>query len=194
MRILYLFAKRWLDIGGAFILLILSLPLFGVVGATIKLTSPGPVFHIAPRIGKNGKIFLMPKFRTMRQDTPLLPPYILKNPEKYYTKFGIGLRRYYLDELPQLFSILIGDMSFVGPRPGLARDEKELDTKRKHSNIYSIKPGLTGWAQIHGDGNVPITTKNFWDKYYLDNQSFCLDLKIVLKTINKVLKNTPIVN
>lgn len=188
MSILYLLVKRWFDVGGAFVLLVLALPLFCVVGTLIKLTSPGPVFHIAPRLGKDDSIFFMPKFRTMRQGTPLLPPYILKNPEKYYTKFGVRLRKYYLDELPQLFSILIGDMSFVGPRPGLVKKEAELDRLRKRYGIYELKPGLTGWAQINGDGNVPIQTKVCWDKYYLDNQSFTLDIKIAFKTIVKILQ------
>lgn len=186
VRFLYLFFKRIQDILGAILLLILLSPIFLLSIIMILFTSGRPILHKSKRIGRAGKLFTMPKFRTMRQDTPVLPPYILINSEKYYTKSGIVLRKYYLDELPQLFSILIGDMSFVGPRPALAVHENELDKKRKEFNIYQLKPGLTGWAQINGDGNVPIQTKVYWDKYYLDNQSFYLDLKIACKTIGKI--------
>ena len=180
-----------IDFWGSLLLLIILFPVFIIISFLIKLTASGSIFHISPRIGKNESIFLMPKFRTMTADTPLLPPYVLNNPEKYYTKFGVRLRKYYLDELPQLWTILVGKMSFIGPRPGLAKYERELDNKRKELNIYHLKPGLTGWAQVNGDGNVPIKTKVMWDKYYLDNQSFWLDIRIAILTLKKYYYDNP---
>ena len=165
------------------------MPFFVVIASLIKITSQGNVLHVSKRIGKNGKLFFMPKFRTMVENTPLMPPYYLKNPEQYYTNFGRILRRYYLDELPQLFTILTGEMSFVGPRPGLAKNEDDLIEKRKIEKIEILTPGLTGWAQIKADGNAPIDKKVNWDKYYLKHRSFWFDIKIMLLTAYVMLIN-----
>jgi len=129
----------------------------------------------------------MPKFRTMRTDTPAVATHLLKNPEAYLTPVGSFLRKFSLDELPQLWSILKGDMSFVGPRPALHNqdDLKELRTRR---NIHTLIPGITGWAQVNGRDELPIPVKVEFDDYYMKNKSFILDLKILWMTFVKVLK------
>lgn len=163
---------------------VLFLPML-VIAAAIKLTSQGPVLYWSDRVGKNNEIFRMPKFRTMRTDTPAVATHLLGDPSKYVTGFGKILRKTSLDELPQLFSIVTGDMSFVGPRPALF-NQNDLIELRTQKGIQSLTPGLTGWAQINGRDELPIPIKVDFDYYYLLNRSLLMDLKIIFQTALKV--------
>ncbi len=154
----------------------------------IKLTSPGPAIHWSKRVGKNNVIFLMPKFRTMRIDTPQLASHLLASTGKnFITPIGSVLRKTSLDELPQLWSVLIGEMNLVGPRPALFNQD-DLVALRTQFNVHTIAPGVTGWAQINGRDELPIPTKVAFDDHYLRHGSFALDLKILLLTALKVLR------
>lgn len=164
----------------------LSLPLL-LVAILVKLTSKGPVLHWSARVGKNNEIFKMPKFRTMRFDTPQVATHLLPDPAQYLTPIGNVLRKSSLDELPQLLSILRGDMSFVGPRPALFNQD-DLISLRTEKGIDQLTPGLTGWAQINGRDELPIPVKVAYDNYYLQHQSLSLDTQILLKTLVKVLR------
>lgn len=166
--------------------LILLTPLI-VVAMMVRLTSRGPVIYWSDRVGRYNKIFKMPKFRTMLVDTPAVATHLLTNPDQYLTPVGSFLRKSSLDELPQLWSILIGDMSFVGPRPALYNQD-DLIALRTEKNVHTIVPGLTGWAQINGRDELPIPQKVDLDAYYLANQSFLLDIKILFLTFFKVIK------
>jgi O-antigen biosynthesis protein WbqP len=128
----------------------------------------------------------MPKFRTMRLDAPDVATHLLENPENYLTRVGSFLRKYSLDELPQLWSVLMGDMSFVGPRPAL-HNQDDLITLRTRKGVHRIIPGITGWAQVNGRDDLPIPVKVEYDEYYLFNRSFALDLKIIFMTVWKAL-------
>lgn len=179
--------KRLFDIIIAIILTgVFCIPIF-LIACVVKISSKGPVLYWSDRIGINNVIFKMPKFRTMRTDTPAVATHLLKNPEAYLTPVGSLLRKFSLDELPQLWSILKGDMSFVGPRPALYNqdDLKELRTRKK---IHMLTPGITGWAQVNGRDELPIPVKVEFDDYYMKNKSFTLDLKILWMTFVKVLK------
>ncbi|EKE09180.1 MAG: hypothetical protein ACD_16C00209G0027 [uncultured bacterium] len=178
--------KRIFDFIVSLFALILLSPLIVLIAIAIKLTSGGPVLYWSERVGKYNKIFRMPKFRTMTLDTPLVPTRYLKNPKKYLTIVGSFLRKTSLDELPQLYSILKGDMTFVGPRPVLT-NEKELLTLRNKEGINQFWPGMTGWAQVNGRDSVLIEEKVALEKEYMKKQSFFFDLYIFLKTIPKVL-------
>ena len=171
-------------------MLILSVP-FCIVWLLVKLTSPGPAIHWSKRIGQKNVIFLMPKFRTMRIDTPQLATHLLGDGKNYLTPVGSFLRKSSLDELPQLWSVLKGDMSLVGPRPALFNqdDLKELRTKY---NIHTLTPGVTGWAQINGRDELSIEEKVKFDKQYLDQQSLIFDIKIIFLTIYKVMRRADI--
>lgn len=171
-------------------LLVFSIPLC-TVWVLVKLTSPGPAIHWSKRIGKDNQIFLMPKFRTMRIDTPQIATHLLANGQNYLTPIGSILRKSSLDELPQLWSVLKGDMNLVGPRPALFNqdDLKELRTKQ---GVHKIAPGVTGWAQINGRDELPIPEKVKYDKFYLDHRSLWFDLKIIFLTIYKVLRRSNI--
>lgn len=171
-------------------MLILSIP-FCIVWIVVKLTSPGPAIHWSKRIGKENQIFLMPKFRTMRIDTPQVATHLLNDGSKFLTPIGSFLRKSSLDELPQLWSVLKGDMSLVGPRPALFNqdDLKDLRTKL---GVHKIAPGITGWAQINGRDELPIPEKVQFDKDYLDRRSIWFDFKIIFLTIYKVLKRSNI--
>jgi len=153
----------------------------------VKSTSPGPIIHWSDRIGKNNKLFKMPKFRTMRIETPLVATHLLKDFTKHLTPIGGFLRKTSLDELPQLWSILVGKMSFVGPRPALI-NQIDLISLRKSQGIHKIMPGLTGWAQINGRDNISIIEKVNLDKIYLEQRSFVMDLNIIALTFFKVLQ------
>ncbi len=166
-------------------LILLAIPML-VIAASIKRTSKGPALYWSNRVGKNNHIFKMPKFRTMRTDTPALATHLLEEPDKYVTRIGRLLRKTSLDELPQLLSILKGDMSFVGPRPALYNQD-DLIELRTRQGIHRLMPGLTGWAQINGRDELPILVKVDFDHYYLLNRSFLLDMKIILQTVFKVL-------
>lgn len=161
-------------------LLILGLPML-FIALLVRLASPGPALYWSNRVGRDNKIFKMPKFRTMRIDTPPMATHLMKEPEKYLAPYGSFLRRTSLDELPQLLSILRGDMSFVGPRPALFNQE-DLIGLRTAKGVHRLMPGLTGWAQVNGRDELPIPSKVAHDEHYLHNRSFLLDLKILLMT------------
>lgn len=167
---------------------ILSLPMLAIAVA-IKLSSGGPVLFWSDRIGLHKKVFRMPKFRTMRLGTPNVATHLLTNPNSYRTAIGSFLRKSSLDELPQLFSIICGDMSFVGPRPALFNQDDLIQLRTKF-NIYSYMPGLTGWAQINGRDEIPIEKKVEFDYEYTLNQSFWYDLKILWITFTKVVSKS----
>ncbi|MCC6068778.1 sugar transferase [Ferrovum sp. PN-J185] len=179
--------KRLFDFFLAFIILSICCPLFLIIILLVKVTSKGPIIHWSKRIGKNNQLFLMPKFRTMRIDTPQLATHLLSNPTEWLTPIGGFLRKTSLDELPQLWSIIKGDMSFVGPRPALF-NQYDLIELRTLEGVDQLLPGLTGLAQIKGRDDIPIVEKVKWDKEYLNSQSFWFDLKILIKTFFKVLQ------
>ena len=165
--------------------LILLLPL-AAVALAIRLTSPGPVLYWSDRIGRGNRIFRMPKFRSMRVGTPAVATHLLANPEAHLTPIGSFLRKSSLDELPQLWSIFNGDMSFVGPRPALFNQD-DLISLRTEQGVHELVPGLTGWAQVNGRDDLPIPDKVKLDAEYLRSRSFLLDLKILWLTAAKVL-------
>jgi len=178
--------KRFFDIVISFVAIcIFFLPLL-FLAVLIKLTSKGPIFYWSDRVGRNNKIFRMPKFRTMHINTPVVATHLLKNPELYLTSFGKFLRKTSLDEFPQLYNIIKGDMSFVGPRPALFNQD-DLVALRTEKGVHVLTPGLTGWAQIMGRDELTIEEKVNCDEYYLNNKSFLLDIKIILQTIFNVL-------
>jgi len=167
------------------IALVLTVPMLAIA-VLVRLTSRGPALHWSDRVGRNNIIFLMPKFRTMQVGTPAVPTHLLKNPDAYLTPVGPFLRKTSLDELPQLWSILVGDMSFVGPRPALF-NQQDLIALRTEMNIHTILPGLTGWAQVNGRDELSIPQKVALDKNYLQRQSFLLDIQILWLTFLKVV-------
>lgn len=179
--------KRIFDLVLAVLALLVLLVPIAVVALLARLTSPGPVVYWSNRVGRRNRIFKMPKFRTMRVDTPAVATHLLPNPEQFLTPIGSFLRRSSLDELPQLWSILKGDMSFVGPRPALFNQD-DLISLRTRYGVDKIKPGLTGWAQINGRDELPIPDKVQLDVEYMQRQSFWFDLKIIFFTFQKVLK------
>ncbi len=180
--------KRAFDVTLAFIVILLASPLLLGLAALIKATSKGPVIHWSDRVGRNNRIFRMPKFRTMRINTPLLPTHLLANPEAYLTPIGGFLRRTSLDEVPQLFSILVGHLSFVGPRPALFNQD-DLVALRTERGIHLLVPGLTGWAQVNGRDELPIPVKVKFDYEYMQRQSFAFDLRILGVTLVKVMRS-----
>jgi O-antigen biosynthesis protein WbqP len=165
---------------------VLAVP-FLIVYLAVKVTSHGSALYWSDRVGQNNKVFKMPKFRTMRVDTPAVATHLLPNPEQFLTPIGTFLRKSSLDELPQLWSILIGDMSFVGPRPALF-NQYDLIELRKIYGVDKLTPGLTGWAQINGRDELPIPEKVKLDVEYLNNQSLVLDFKIICLTFLKVIR------
>ncbi len=178
--------KRIFDVIIAPIIALFLLPLILIISCAIKLTSQGPIVYWSDRVGKNNKIFKMPKFRTMKVNTPSLATRLMIQPEQYLTPIGSFLRKTSLDEIPQLWSILKGDMSFVGPRP-LLTNEEELLALRTQEGIHLHKPGLTGWAQINGRDSVTIEQRFALEKEYIERRSFFFDICVFLKTIPKVL-------
>jgi len=179
--------KRLFDLIFAVLLLFILLIPMIVISILIKLTSKGPVLYWSKRVGRNNSIFRMPKFRSMRTDTPDVATHLLTNPDQYITSVGRWIRKTSLDELPQVFSVLKGDMSFVGPRPALFNQD-DLVALRTSKDIHTLVPGITGWAQINGRDELPIPVKVDYDFYYLQNRSFIFDLKILLLTLFKVLE------
>jgi len=153
----------------------------------VKLTSKGPALYWSDRVGINNTIFRMPKFRTMRVDTPAVASHLLENPDAYLTSIGSFLRKFSLDEMPQLYSILKGDITFVGPRPALFNQD-DLVELRTGEGVHNLIPGITGWAQVNGRDELPIPVKVEFDAYYLKNRSFSFDLKILWMTFIKVVK------
>ena len=157
-----------------------------VIAVAVKLTSTGPALYWSDRVGRDNVLFGMPKFRTMRADTPAVATHLLGNPDRHLTPIGWFLRRASLDELPQLVSILRGQMSFVGPRAALF-NQADLVELRTEKGIHRITPGLTGWAQINGRDELPIPVKVEFDEYYVRNRSLWLDLKIIVRTLLTVI-------
>jgi O-antigen biosynthesis protein WbqP len=173
--------KRAVDIVGALAGLILLSPLVLWAALAVKLGSPGPALHWSQRVGRDERLFAMPKFRTMRTDTPQLATHLLPDPDQWVTPIGRFLRRTSLDELPQLWSILKGDMSLVGPRPALFNQD-DLVTLRRAAGVAALRPGLTGWAQINGRDELPIPEKVQLDAEYLARRSLAFDLRIIAAT------------
>ena len=166
--------------------LVLGLPIF-LVGLMVRATSRGPALYWSNRVGRNNHTFAMPKFRTMRVDTPTVATHLLHNPQSYLTPIGSFLRKSSLDELPQLLSILRGDMSFVGPRPALF-NQQDLINLRTQYGVHQLVPGLTGWAQVNGRDEIPIPKKVELDVEYLKRRSVMFDFKILILTFAKVLR------
>ena len=167
--------------------MILTLPI-ALVAVAVRLTSPGPALYWSNRVGRNNKIFRMPKFRSMRVGTPAVATHLLTDPKAHLTPIGSFLRKSSLDELPQLWSILTGDMSFVGPRPALF-NQNDLIALRTECGVHQLVPGLTGWAQVNGRDELPIQKKVALDAEYLKNKCFWLDIKILWLTFIKVLRS-----
>jgi len=179
--------KRFVDFTiGLMALAILWLPML-LVALLVRITSPGPVLYWSDRVGRNNRLFKMPKFRSMRINTPAVATHLLQNPDQWLTPIGSFLRKSSLDELPQLWSILIGDMSFVGPRPALFNQD-DLIALRTDAGVHELVPGLTGWAQINGRDELPIPDKVKLDAEYLQRRSFGFDLWILWLTLLKVLR------
>ncbi|MCG9026031.1 sugar transferase [Laribacter hongkongensis] len=174
------------DVVVALTALTMLFPVLLLVVITVKLTSSGPVLYWSERVGCYNQIFRMPKFRSMRVNTPAVATHLLKNPNEWLTPIGPYLRRSSLDELPQLWSILKGDMSFVGPRPALFNQE-DLIALRTEKRVHELVPGLTGWAQVNGRDDLSIPEKVQLDVEYLERRSLLFDMKILWMTALKVL-------
>jgi len=178
--------KRVFDLSVALVgAVFLALPIL-VVALAVRLTSPGTALYWSDRVGRHNRIFKMPKFRSMRIDTPAVATHLLHNPDQWLTPIGSFLRKSSLDELPQLWSILKGDMSFVGPRPALFNQD-DLIALRTERGVNELAPGLTGWAQVNGRDELPIPQKVQLDAEYLQRRAFLFDLKILWMTALKVL-------
>ena len=179
--------KRIFDIFLSLILILILFPFFVIIAILIRLETVGSPIFLSKRYGKNNKFFMMPKFRTMKKNTPQLATHLLTNSNTHITKLGKFLRKSSLDEVPQLISILKGDMSFVGPRPALFNQD-DLIKLREQFDIHILTPGLTGLAQINGRDDISIEKKVQIEKYYKENQSIILDLNILYLTAMKVIK------
>lgn len=179
--------KRLFDVLVVVSVGVLLLVPFGVVALLVRLTSPGPVLYWSDRVGRHNKLFKMPKFRSMRVGTPAVATHLLENPDAFLTPIGPFLRKSSLDELPQLWSILVGDMSLVGPRPALFNQADLIEQRTAHG-VHELVPGLTGWAQINGRDELPIPQKVALDVEYLRRRSFGFDLYILWKTVIKVVR------
>lgn len=179
--------KRAVDLVFSIVLLLVLILPFFIIAIFIKLTSAGPVLHWSDRVGRNNIIFLMPKFRTMLVDTPVVATHLLVEPRNFLTPIGSFLRRSSLDELPQLWSIIKGDMSLVGPRPILS-NEKDLTELRTEYGVERLLPGLTGWAQINGRDTLSNEEKVAMDREYLQRLSLLMDMKIIFLTFVKVIQ------
>jgi O-antigen biosynthesis protein WbqP len=178
--------KRAFDFFASLVtIVIFAIPLL-ITALAVRISSPGPILFWSDRVGQNNHVFSMPKFRSMRIETPSVATHLLKNPDQWLTPIGSFLRRSSLDELPQLWCILKGDMSFVGPRPALFNQD-DLIVLRTENGVHRLVPGLTGWAQVNGRDELPIPQKVALDAEYLRFQSFLFDLKILWMTVLKVL-------
>ena len=190
--------KRMIDIVLSFVGAIVLLPIFAVISILIYIDDPGPVFFKQKRIGKNKKVFWLHKFRSMKMNTPDIPTHLLDNPNQYITRTGRIIRALSIDELPQIYDILFGYMSIIGPRPALWNQD-DLIAERDKYGANDIKPGLTGWAQINGRDELPIDIKARFDGEYTKKlnsggfTAFAMDLKCFFGTIIKVLKRDGIV-
>jgi O-antigen biosynthesis protein WbqP len=179
--------KRALDLLLGTSLLLLASPLFLLCWAAVRLTSPGAALYWSQRVGKDNRLFLMPKFRTMGVNAPQVATHLLHCPEQYLTPIGTLLRRSSLDELPQLFSVCRGDLSIVGPRPALFNQD-DLVALRTRFGVHRLVPGITGWAQINGRDELAISVKVQYDVEYMNAQSWPFDIKIMGLTLWQVLK------
>jgi O-antigen biosynthesis protein WbqP len=181
------YAKRTFDLVlGLSLLPLLSIPM-AVIAAAVKLTSNGSILYCSDRVGRDNRIFRMPKFRTMKLGTPEVATHLLSDPEAHLTIIGSFLRKTSLDELPQIFSILKGDLSFVGPRPAL-HNQNDLVALRTEHGVHELTPGLTGWAQVNGRDDLPIPQKVAYDCEYLRKRAFLFDLKILCLTFLRVIR------
>ncbi len=178
--------KRIFDLLLALLAVMLLLLPLALLALAVALTSRGPILYWSDRVGCNNVTFRMPKFRSMRTGTPVVATHLLSSPDAYLTPIGSFLRLSSLDELPQLWSIFRGDMSFVGPRPALF-NQQDLIELRTRSGVHALLPGLTGWAQVNGRDELPIAEKVALDIEYLKNRSFWFDIKIILLTVLKVI-------
>jgi O-antigen biosynthesis protein WbqP len=180
--------KRVFDLSMSVLLAGLLICPMVIIALLIRITSPGPVLHWSERVGRLNKNFLMPKFRTMKMETPAVATDLLDNPDQWLTPIGPFLRKLSLDELPQLWSICMGEMSIVGPRPALF-NQRELIALRTSKGIHELVPGLTGWAQVNRRDAVTTAQKVALDEEYLFRRSFCFDLKIIWMTMFKVISS-----
>ena len=179
--------KRLFDLSFSIVLLFLLIVPMLLISIAIRLTSKGPALYWSERIGRNNKIFKMPKFRSMQITTPDVATHLLDNPNSYLSPIGLFIRTTSLDELPQLFSVISGDMSFVGPRPALFNQD-DLIALRNKKGIEKLLPGITGWAQVNGRDELAIIDKVAFDEEYMHRQSFWLDMKILWMTLFKVIR------
>lgn len=184
--------KRGFDILSSLIAIFLFSPILLILAIIVKCTSPGPILFKQRRIGKDNQEFMIYKFRTMRIDTPNVATHLLKNPEQYITPIGKFMRKTSLDELPQLFNILKGEMSVVGPRPALY-NQYDLIEMRTKANVHTVRPGLTGLAQVSGRDELENEQKVYFDQQYVQKQSFFFDLKLIFLTVVKVFKSEGVV-
>lgn len=179
--------KRIFDLSIAILLVLFASVALLLISILVMVTSEGPVLFWSERVGKRNKIFRMPKFRSMITSTPTVATHLLDNPDSYLSPIGDFLRRSSLDELPQLLSVIKGDMSLVGPRPALY-NQADLVALRAKNNVDKLQPGITGWAQVNGRDELSIYQKVEMDIYYLNQQSFLFDIKILWMTFLKVIK------
>jgi O-antigen biosynthesis protein WbqP len=181
------YRKREFDLILSLLLLPIVSILMAVIAITVWLTSKGPVLYWSDRVGRNNRIFKMPKFRTMKVQTPEVASHLLRDPKTHLTVVGPFLRKTSLDELPQIYSILKGDLSFVGPRPAL-HNQDDLVALRTEVGVHELVPGLTGWAQINGRDDLPIPVKVEYDREYLLKRTFVFDMRIILRTMVQALR------
>lgn len=192
------FVKRLIDIILSFIGIIVLIPIFIIVGIVIYVDDPGPIFFKQKRVGKNKSTFWLHKFRSMKVKTPDIPTHLLDNPEQYITRVGKIIRKLSIDELPQIYDILIGKMTIIGPRPALWSQD-DLIFERDKYGANDVKPGLTGWAQINGRDELPIDIKAKFDGEYVEKlncggfAAFFMDCKCFVGTILKVIKSDGVV-
>jgi len=178
--------KRAVDVAGALVGLLLLSPIMAGVALAVRLESPGPALHWSRRVGRHNVIFRMPKFRTMRIGAPNVATHLLADPDQWITPTGRFLRRTSLDELPQLWSVLVGDMSLVGPRPALFNQD-DLVALRTEGGVHRLRPGITGWAQVNGRDELPVPQKVELDVEYLNRRSLAFDLRILVVTARDAL-------
>jgi len=178
--------KRTFDILVALAGLAVGWPVLLALALAVRLSSPGPAIHWSRRVGRGNRLFAMPKFRSMRTDTPDVATHLLEDPARWVTPLGRFLRRSSLDELPQLWSVLVGDMSLVGPRPALFNQD-DLVALRTEAGVHQLRPGVTGWAQVNGRDELPIPDKVKLDAEYLARTSFAFDLAIIAATARAAL-------
>jgi len=178
--------KRLFDISLALLLFLsFGIPML-LIALLVKITSKGPALYWSDRIGKDNNIFKMPKFRTMMTGAPVVATHLLTVPDQYLTSFGKILRKLSLDEMPQIFSVLKGDMSFVGPRPALYNQDDLIELRTK-KDVHKLVPGITGWAQVNGRDDLPIPVKVEFDEYYLNHRSLAFDLRTLFLTCYRVI-------